>query len=282
MTTIPDTQAALCAELTARGIKLQARGDRLRFRPRMAITPELVATHKSTLLVLLAVTKTPASDRVSVGSGGGDAEDVLTATRYTADESRMLADVPAYLRDAVERIQRVFSGAELVSIRKADAEAGPLDAPAWVTPDRSAGLPPSVADLARARDDWTPTACRARLLQLTGSYAELHPDRAAELRRAAIAMTPALVEVIVEHEGGLSRELAEAAVAADTVTLTKGRDKLASEQASCYRVQYGRTTEHDAEGDRSERADPLSHIAGNGYRGKRAVPVHERRNGAHR
>lgn len=231
MTAVLDTPAALLAELTARGIALQARGDRLRFRPWKAMTPELVArvaAHKPELLALLAVTKTPAGGSASVGFGGGDAGDVLAATSYTADETRMLADAPADPQDAVERIKRVFPSAELVSIRKADADPEPQDAPAWATPDSSDGLPFAVADLARARDGWTPAAWRARLLQLAGCCEALHLARAAELRRAAVAMTTALAEVfeeraaIMEYDGGMPRELPEAAAAADTLTLIKG------------------------------------------------------------
>jgi hypothetical protein len=48
--------AALLVELTRRGIELQARGDRLRYRPRSAMTPALakcVEAHKPDLLALL-------------------------------------------------------------------------------------------------------------------------------------------------------------------------------------------------------------------------------------
>jgi NADPH-dependent ferric siderophore reductase len=57
MTATLDTPAALLAELIARGIELQAHGDRLRFRPQKAMTGNLVArdkAHKPALLALLA------------------------------------------------------------------------------------------------------------------------------------------------------------------------------------------------------------------------------------
>jgi len=53
---------ALLLELTVRGIELQAHGDRLRYRPRSAMTPELtgrVRRHKSEILARLQ------SDRAS-------------------------------------------------------------------------------------------------------------------------------------------------------------------------------------------------------------------------
>ncbi len=56
MTATPAPAAALLIELTRRGIELQAHGDRLRYRPRSVLTPELaerVRAHKAALLALL-------------------------------------------------------------------------------------------------------------------------------------------------------------------------------------------------------------------------------------
>lgn len=53
-----DTTAGLLAELTHHGIELQAWGNRLRYRPRSALTPELAArvkARKAQLLTLLGV-----------------------------------------------------------------------------------------------------------------------------------------------------------------------------------------------------------------------------------
>ena len=50
------TAAELIAELTRRGIRLETAGDRLRYSPRSALTPDLAAqmkAHKAELLVLL-------------------------------------------------------------------------------------------------------------------------------------------------------------------------------------------------------------------------------------
>ena len=153
---------------------------------------------------------------------------MLTATSYTADEACMLADAPADMRAAVESIKRVFPGAELVSVHRTVPERPPMDAAVWPTGDGTGTLPAGVADLAGKRDGWTPATWRGRLLYLADACAALNPDRAAELRRAAIALTPGLVEAfeeraaIMEHDAGLSREDAEAAAAADTLTLLKG------------------------------------------------------------
>ena len=51
------TTAVLIADLTALGIELQANGDRLRYAPRSAVTPDLVkrmTAHKGELLATLA------------------------------------------------------------------------------------------------------------------------------------------------------------------------------------------------------------------------------------
>lgn len=114
-----DTPAALLAELTAQGIELQARGDRLCFRPRKAMTPQLVArvkAHKPELLALITNTKTPAGDSASVGFGCGDRGDVLTAASYTTDETKLLADAPAGLRATVGAVMDVFGG-HVVEVR---------------------------------------------------------------------------------------------------------------------------------------------------------------------
>lgn len=102
MNTDVDTPAALLAELAALGIELRAHGDRLRFRPQTAMTPELAArvkAHKPDLLAMLADTETPAGDATTPGFGSG-VGDVLTATSYTAEEARMLAGAPTDSRAA--------------------------------------------------------------------------------------------------------------------------------------------------------------------------------------
>lgn len=286
MTAVVDTPAALLAELTARGIELQVRGDRLRFRPRNAMTPDLVArieAHKSEVLALLTITKTQAGGSASGGFGCGDVGDVLTATHYTAEESRMLADAPADLRDAVEHIKRVFPGAELVSIRQADAEPEPVDAAAWAMPDSSGGLPPAVATLARARDGWTPAAWRARLLQLAGCCEALNPARAAKLRRAAIAMTPALAEnfeeraAIVQFDGRVPRVAAEAAAWAEISERMSDETALPGGKHPGSCVVHGTAVRRDTRSDRNERAVPLPDRAGNGRRRESALATDERR-----
>jgi hypothetical protein len=52
----PKPLGALLADLSAQGVRLQARGDRLRFRPRSAVTPDLAGrlrAHKDALLAIL-------------------------------------------------------------------------------------------------------------------------------------------------------------------------------------------------------------------------------------
>ncbi len=191
MTAALDTPAVLLAELTGLGIELRARGDRLRFRPQSAMTPDLaerVRTHKPGLLTLLA-------------------------------------DTPTESRGAGESIGHTVPGAELVSVQRTAPEPPPVDAAAWPTADDAGTLPGAVAALARKRDGWTPAMWRARLLCLAGRCAGLHPARAGELRRAAIALTPELAEAleeraaIMEHDAGLSRGDAEAAAVDDTLRI---------------------------------------------------------------
>ena len=56
MSAIPTSAAVLLAELTQRGFELQVRGDRLRYRPRSAMTPDLarrVRDHRDELIAIL-------------------------------------------------------------------------------------------------------------------------------------------------------------------------------------------------------------------------------------
>jgi hypothetical protein len=177
--------AALLAELAALGIELQARGDRIRFRPLSAMTAELVArvkAHKPALLALLTVTitKTPAGAGGNEGFGDGDA----------GDEARMLVDAPADLLAAVESIKRAFPGAELASVQRIAPDPPPGDAAAWPAGDALRALPADIAELVRERVGWTPAAWRGWLLHLAAACAALNPDRAALLRRAADELAP--------------------------------------------------------------------------------------------
>jgi hypothetical protein len=84
----------LLADLAARGIEVQAHGDRLRFRPPNAVTPDLVQrlkTHKAELLVQLA----PPAGR-TVPADPWDA----------AEAERLLSE----LRDEVATIKASFGG----------------------------------------------------------------------------------------------------------------------------------------------------------------------------
>src|SRR5262245_16637915 len=59
--------AELLADLARRGIRLEAHGDRLRFRPRLALTPDLLAelkTQKAELLVLLGLAPSAEAERL--------------------------------------------------------------------------------------------------------------------------------------------------------------------------------------------------------------------------
>lgn len=216
----------LLAELTRRGIELQAHGDVLRYRPRTALTPDLlkrVQAHKPELLAILT-TDDPAAEH------------------YTAQERRLLADAPPDVKSTIAQIKTLFPGAEVVSVRPPVAHVVPDDDVRWFvaengqeprrmrTPlddldeDQMRSEPPRVVvQLAQERDGWTPGAWRGRLLQLADRCQEVVPDRATELRWAAILMTPAWHEAfderagILEFDGGLARPEAEAAAITDTL-----------------------------------------------------------------
>jgi hypothetical protein len=68
----------LLADLTQRGIELVAEGDRLRYRPRSAVTPELaqrLRTHKAELLAILGHAE---------GAGGDDLAERARRLRHAS------------------------------------------------------------------------------------------------------------------------------------------------------------------------------------------------------
>ncbi len=91
--------------------------------------------------------------------------------------------------DHVGQLDRVLRVAAWLGSHRggADSVAGGA---AWVTPADADGLPAEIAELVEPRRGWSPAAWRARLLDLADRCEAVHPDRAAELRRAAEAMMP--------------------------------------------------------------------------------------------
>ena len=131
----------------------------------------------------------------------------------------------------VESVKRAIPGAELTNVERAVTKAEPPDVAGWIAQHEVAGLPAEHVALIRQRDGWKASAWRNRLLQLADRCEGLDPERAAELRRAAVAMTPALVEVfeeraaIMEYDGGLPRVQAEAAALMDTLAVLQDLKK---------------------------------------------------------
>lgn len=101
MTAPPAPVAVLLVELARRGIEIRAAGDRLRYRPRSAMTPDLadrLTTHRADLLAILAAAD-DAADRCPAGG----------AMAYTPEERRLLAGCPAATLAAVEAAKRAFA-----------------------------------------------------------------------------------------------------------------------------------------------------------------------------
>lgn len=66
------TAAELLNELSRRGVDVEARGDRLRYRPRSVVSPELAArirSHKAELLSILTVERPAAASSPPIESG---------------------------------------------------------------------------------------------------------------------------------------------------------------------------------------------------------------------
>jgi hypothetical protein len=116
----PNPLGVLLADLAARDIELQAHGDRLRFRPRSAVTPDLaerLTRHKAQLLAILQGANGPAAAaeaimrRVRAGGDGDLAEALAEAwgerlSIGTADGGLTLAEAAAV---ALEQLQAMLA-----------------------------------------------------------------------------------------------------------------------------------------------------------------------------
>ena len=100
MTTTPCPVLLLLVELARRGIELRAAGDRLRYRPRSAMTPDLadrLTAHRGDLLAILAAADLAASDTAA------------PAPTYTPQERRLLDGCPAAALAPVDAAKRAFA-----------------------------------------------------------------------------------------------------------------------------------------------------------------------------
>lgn len=108
MTTTPCPVSLLLVELARRGIELRAAGDRLRYRPRSAMTPDLadrLTAHRGDLLAILAAADLAVSDTAA------------PAPTYTPQERRLLADCPAAALAAVNAAKRTFAPLGRVTVQ---------------------------------------------------------------------------------------------------------------------------------------------------------------------
>jgi hypothetical protein len=105
VTAPPAPVAVLLVELARRGIELRAAGDRLRYRPRSAMTPDLadrLTAHRADLLAILTAAD-DAADRCPACDGAAP------AATYTPEERRLLAGCPAATLAAVDAAKRAFA-----------------------------------------------------------------------------------------------------------------------------------------------------------------------------
>ena len=104
MSAVPIPVAVLLIELGRRGIELRAASDRLRYRPRSAMTPglaERLAAHKTDLLAILAAADALADPAPAcVGSA--------PAATYTPEERRLLDGCPQGVLALVDAAKRAF------------------------------------------------------------------------------------------------------------------------------------------------------------------------------
>lgn len=144
MTTTPCPVSLLLVELARRGIELWAAGDRLRYRPRSAMTPDLadrLAAHRGDLLAILAAADLAAGDTAA------------PVPTYTPHERRLLAGCPAATLAAVDAAKRVFASLGRVAVEAvAPFKSAARDAAARLIRDARRGG--NVERAAALRDAW--------------------------------------------------------------------------------------------------------------------------------
>lgn len=108
--------AVLLADLMRLGIVIEATGDRLRYRPRDRMTPDLadrLKAHKGDVMALLRHSNAEA-DPISAD------DNTPPLAIYTAQERDLLADAPDTLRATVDAIKVTFAdmgGTTVVNVR---------------------------------------------------------------------------------------------------------------------------------------------------------------------
>ena len=108
----PNPVAILLVQLARQGIELQAAGDRLRYRPRSAMTPDLAERLKALRDDLLAALRACDAE--------ADPDMVTPTATYMAEERRMLADATPRLRATLDAVKATFAdtgGATMLDVR---------------------------------------------------------------------------------------------------------------------------------------------------------------------
>lgn len=184
MQTSGDQPPKVCVRSTSRSASLTTAGDQ-RYD-----APQTFADLSATPTLYAGANKSPAhTERESIlppaprGMQKRSAK-VCTSLQTIAVQEVTVADLAADLtQGSAEVCGRSASGP--LPVQDDPKRNGSAH---WLMGDTQ-GLPPTVAELARRRDGWTPSAWRDRLLQLADRCAGLNPERAAELRMAAAMMT---------------------------------------------------------------------------------------------
>jgi hypothetical protein len=169
--------ATLIQDLRAHGVELQADGDRLRFRPASAVTPDLrerLAAMKPDVLAALERLdlRRELADIIRESRRGGDpnrAADALEQFRERASIMQFDAGLDRH------EAERCALADVLPGLRRVSVEADPMPGES-AEPDPLAGL---------VNPGWTPTGWRDRLRQLADACEAVRPDLAGEHRANA-------------------------------------------------------------------------------------------------
>jgi hypothetical protein len=164
--------ADLLLELNRQGIRLEANGDRLRYHPQSALTPDLLArlkAHKAELLAILSTNQQaetakhgdqPQADQAGQAQRGNDVALAGADSPAAADQPSLVDTARRCLAQRLESLERA-GVRQLGRVRPAgEADAPPVpDNPAHAEADRPAATETAAspaASMPAAADPWRP------------------------------------------------------------------------------------------------------------------------------
>lgn len=168
----------LLAQLSGMGIEIKAHGDRIRYSPRSAMSPPLLAAVKCCKTELLKILK---GDTLSQDPGVG--EQCTAGTRATP------------VQDSIPQNRRVDDAKVDAELNRFTRVAQPMPGGGWYDPINGASEMPSGHIVPHPTEKppgvpagWSVNGWRKHLLHMADSCERMNAEKAAEYRRKAQAL----------------------------------------------------------------------------------------------